>query len=269
MASSSDNTSEAEVAMTDPSKISELIERSSLGTTEARSLRDRTPPKLAQRILDRAAEHERTTEDEFANAVNHPRVHAYARDRAYCRDVVVSGGGPGGQGLIDARRVADLARAADEAAGFLSVEAELQVALWELVVDCEVGSWSAECLVPLDRAIAELGSWTDLHGSSAVLVVLVAELEHARAGLPSLAWGADPTLALCRAAAVWEAAKYVATSPALREAANDLLTSLESAAPHSVQQRDTRLVVLELTKVRDHTGSEMVGQLLRLFGAGA
>ena len=46
--------------MTDPSKISELIERSSLGTTGARGLRGRTPSEVAQRILDRAAEHERT-----------------------------------------------------------------------------------------------------------------------------------------------------------------------------------------------------------------
>jgi DNA-directed RNA polymerase specialized sigma24 family protein len=45
--------------MTDPSKISELIERSSLGTDGARGLRGRTPPEVAQRILDRAAEHER------------------------------------------------------------------------------------------------------------------------------------------------------------------------------------------------------------------
>ncbi|MGH3869661.1 MAG: diguanylate cyclase domain-containing protein [Pseudonocardiaceae bacterium] len=46
--------------MTDPSKISELIERSSLGTAGARSLRQRTPPAVAQKILDRAAEHDRT-----------------------------------------------------------------------------------------------------------------------------------------------------------------------------------------------------------------
>jgi RNA polymerase sigma factor (sigma-70 family) len=59
-ASSGDNTSEAEVVMTDPSKISELIERSSLGTDGARGLRGRTPPDVAQRILDRAAAHERT-----------------------------------------------------------------------------------------------------------------------------------------------------------------------------------------------------------------
>jgi DNA-directed RNA polymerase specialized sigma24 family protein len=44
--------------MTDHSKISELIERSSLGTAGARSLRDRTPPDIAQRIVDLAAEHE-------------------------------------------------------------------------------------------------------------------------------------------------------------------------------------------------------------------
>lgn len=54
--------------MTDPSKISELIERSSLGTAGARSLRDRTPPEVAQRILDRAAEHERTTDHVTANS---------------------------------------------------------------------------------------------------------------------------------------------------------------------------------------------------------
>ncbi|MGH3697138.1 MAG: Rv2175c family DNA-binding protein [Pseudonocardiaceae bacterium] len=53
--------------MTDPSKISELIERSSLGTAGARRLRDRTPPEVAQRILDRVAEHERTTENVTAN----------------------------------------------------------------------------------------------------------------------------------------------------------------------------------------------------------
>jgi RNA polymerase sigma factor (sigma-70 family) len=66
MVSSDDNTSEeqtneAKIVMTDPSKISELIERSSLGTAGARSLRGRTPPEVAQRILDRAAEHERAT----------------------------------------------------------------------------------------------------------------------------------------------------------------------------------------------------------------
>lgn len=49
--------------MTDQSKISELIERSSLGTTGARGLRGRTPPEVAQRILDRAAEHGRTRDD--------------------------------------------------------------------------------------------------------------------------------------------------------------------------------------------------------------
>ena len=49
--------------MTDQSKISELIERSSLGTTGARGLRGRTPPEVAQRILDRAAEHDRTRDD--------------------------------------------------------------------------------------------------------------------------------------------------------------------------------------------------------------
>jgi RNA polymerase sigma factor (sigma-70 family) len=52
---------EAKIVMTDPSKISKLIECSSLGTAGARSLRGRTPPEVAQRILDRAAEHERTT----------------------------------------------------------------------------------------------------------------------------------------------------------------------------------------------------------------
>jgi diguanylate cyclase (GGDEF)-like protein/PAS domain S-box-containing protein len=66
MASSGANTSgehanEAEVVMTDRSKISELIERSSLGTAAARSLRQRTPPAVAQKILDRAAEHDRAT----------------------------------------------------------------------------------------------------------------------------------------------------------------------------------------------------------------
>jgi hypothetical protein len=181
----------------------------------------------------------------------------------------VSGGGPGGLGLIDPRRIAGLARAADEAARLLRVEAELQVALWRLVMECEGGNRSPECLVSLDRAIAELDSWSDLRCSSAVLVVLLIELQHARAGRLSPAWGVDPPLASCRAIAVWEAAEYVATSPALREAANDLLTSLESAAHHSVQQRHTRRVALELAEVRDHTGSELVGQLLRLFGAGA
>jgi DNA-directed RNA polymerase specialized sigma24 family protein len=58
MASSDDNTSEAEIVMTEPREISELIERSSLGTTGARSLRRRTPPEVAQSILGRAAEHE-------------------------------------------------------------------------------------------------------------------------------------------------------------------------------------------------------------------
>jgi diguanylate cyclase (GGDEF)-like protein/PAS domain S-box-containing protein len=47
--------------MTDRSKISELIERSSLGTAAARSLRQRTPPAVAQNILDRAAERDRAT----------------------------------------------------------------------------------------------------------------------------------------------------------------------------------------------------------------
>jgi diguanylate cyclase (GGDEF)-like protein/PAS domain S-box-containing protein len=66
MASSGANTngaraSEAEVMMTDQSEISELIERSSLGTTAARSLRQRTPPAIAQKILDRAAEHDCAT----------------------------------------------------------------------------------------------------------------------------------------------------------------------------------------------------------------
>ncbi|MGH3999818.1 MAG: diguanylate cyclase domain-containing protein, partial [Pseudonocardiaceae bacterium] len=47
--------------MTDRFEISELIERSSLGTAAARSLRQRTPPAIAQKILDRAAEHDRAT----------------------------------------------------------------------------------------------------------------------------------------------------------------------------------------------------------------
>ncbi len=55
--------------MTDQSKISELIERSALGTAGARSLRGRTPPEVAQRIIDRAAEHERTT----ARVTDNPR----------------------------------------------------------------------------------------------------------------------------------------------------------------------------------------------------
>jgi diguanylate cyclase (GGDEF)-like protein/PAS domain S-box-containing protein len=66
MASSGDNTSgeranEAEVVMTDRSKISELIERSSLGTDAARSLRQRTPPAIAQKILGCAAQYDRAT----------------------------------------------------------------------------------------------------------------------------------------------------------------------------------------------------------------
>lgn len=60
MVSSGDSTGEAEVVVADQSKIYELIERSSLGTAGARSLRGRTPPEVAQGILDRAAEHERT-----------------------------------------------------------------------------------------------------------------------------------------------------------------------------------------------------------------
>jgi tetratricopeptide (TPR) repeat protein len=56
--------------MTDWPKISELIESSSLGTVGARSLRGRTPPEVAQRILDRAAEHECTTGRAIANAAD-------------------------------------------------------------------------------------------------------------------------------------------------------------------------------------------------------
>jgi diguanylate cyclase (GGDEF)-like protein/PAS domain S-box-containing protein len=43
------------------SELSELIERSSLGTTAARSLRQRTLAAIAQKILDRAAEHDRAS----------------------------------------------------------------------------------------------------------------------------------------------------------------------------------------------------------------
>jgi diguanylate cyclase (GGDEF)-like protein/PAS domain S-box-containing protein len=65
MVSSGDNTSgeqvKAEIIMTDPSKISELIERSSLGTAGARSLSQRTPHTVAEKILNRAMEHGRAT----------------------------------------------------------------------------------------------------------------------------------------------------------------------------------------------------------------
>jgi RNA polymerase sigma factor (sigma-70 family) len=54
--------------MSNPSRISELIERSSLGTAGARSLCDSTPPEAAQKILDRAAEYERATGDTTASA---------------------------------------------------------------------------------------------------------------------------------------------------------------------------------------------------------
>lgn len=49
--------------MTDPSKMSDLIERSSLGTTGARSLRQRTAPGVALNILARAADHDRAAAD--------------------------------------------------------------------------------------------------------------------------------------------------------------------------------------------------------------
>jgi hypothetical protein len=42
--------------MADLSKLSELIERSSLGTAGARSLRERIHPDVAQIILDRSVE---------------------------------------------------------------------------------------------------------------------------------------------------------------------------------------------------------------------
>lgn len=167
--------------------------------------------------------------------------------------------------MIDPRRVAVLARAADEALVHLGVEVELHVAIWALL-DPEINGESPEHLLDaLGHAIAALTRWTDVYCSSAVLLVLLAEMECAREGLTGLDWGADAAHVMCRAAAVWEASEYVAASSALREAADDLLEALEQDASHERQHRCTDLVVVELTKVCDHSGGHLVSQLLRLF----
>jgi hypothetical protein len=166
---------------------------------------------------------------------------------------------------IDPGRIAALARAAEEVARHLDVEVELLVAIWS--ADPEIGSSSPGYpRRALDYLVVELTWWLELRAGSAVFDVVLEELESLRVGHAGPDW-ADEDHVVCRAAAVWEMAHY-ALAPALLEAADDLVATFElgiSDEDGEELRRRTDLVRQELIKLRDHSPSFLVDEMLRLF----